>query len=67
MAGDVIDVTDAEGHEEMLRVVAVHEDRVWFKQYGAGHALVSLAAWKKRLSESPCIKIIRGADHDNPF
>jgi hypothetical protein len=58
--GDVVDVkewltdevTGAEfQHESMLRVVAVHEDRIWFKEYGKGHDLVTLNVWINRLQK----------------
>jgi hypothetical protein len=60
--GDVIDIKElikdeATGnmfeHESTLRVVAVHEERVWFKEYGKCHQLATLFAWRERLAKSP--------------
>jgi hypothetical protein len=77
LPGDVIEITErctdeVSGeqyeHEFMLRVVAVHEDRVWFKEYGIkGHALCSLRKWNERLGASVRSTLVRGADHDAPF
>jgi hypothetical protein len=63
MRGDVIEIKEwiddeATGthfeHETMLRVVAVHEDRIWFKEYGEkGHQLTTCIAWSNRLEKSP--------------
>ena len=59
--GDVVDIKEwitdeAEGvefqHESMLRVVAVHEDRIWFKEYGKGHILATLNVWTNRLQKA---------------
>jgi hypothetical protein len=58
--GDVVDikewiideVTGGEfQHESMLRVVAVHEDRIWFKEYGKGHVLQPSNVWTSRLQK----------------
>lgn len=58
--GDVVDIkewiTDEEEggeffHECMLRVVAVHEDRIWFKEYGKGHVLATCNVWTSRLQK----------------
>lgn len=43
-------------HESLLRVVAVHEERVWFKEYGKGHQLVTLNTWKERLTTAIWVK-----------
>lgn len=76
MAGDVIEIveklTDPDtqelfNHESMLRVVAVHEERVWFKEYGKGHSLVGLSQWRERLGKSLRSTVVRGGDHDAPF
>lgn len=76
MAGDVIEIREraidpVDGAEftaeTMLRVVAVHEERVWFKEYGLGHRLILLKEWQDRLGKSSMSKMIRGADHDSPF
>lgn len=76
MAGDVIELTESETDwatgekfeaENMLRVVAVHEERVWFKQYGQGHQLTTMQKWQERYDRSMVRKLIRGADHDAPF
>jgi len=55
--GDVIELVEYEGTgdsehrtENMLRVVAVQEDHVWFKQYGLGYKIVSLKAWRHRIT-----------------
>lgn len=58
--GDVVDIKewlidDVTGgefqHESMLRVIAVHEDRIWFKEYGKGHVLATLNVWASRLQK----------------
>lgn len=76
MAGDVIELTSNEidpatgeafTHEVMIRVVAVHEERVWYKEYGKGHELASIAKWKERYDKATIRQLIRGADHDAPF
>ena len=76
LAGDVIEITERATDPEdggsfeievMLRVVAVHEDRVWFKQYGKGHALATVKSWRERLAGSLRSKLVRGGDHDCPF
>lgn len=76
LAGDVLELTEREidpvtGEEfaadNMLRVVAVHEERVWYKQYGIGHDLLMLRKWQERYDRASVRKLIRGADHDAPF
>ena len=58
--GDVVDIKewlidDVTGgefqHESMLRVIAVNEDRIWFKEYGKGHVLATLNVWASRLQK----------------
>lgn len=67
MPGDVIEIRERRkdetdgtdfDHDVMLRVVAVHEDRVWFKEYGKGHRLVCLKEWQERLAKSSVSKLI---------
>lgn len=74
LAGDVVEIRERmkDGDEEydaeiMLRVVAVYEERVWFKEYGKGHALTTLKAWRERLQSMQLGKLVRGADADYPF
>ncbi len=76
LEGDVIELTEREvdpvtGEEfaaqNMLRVIAVREERVWYKQYGLGHDLLTLRKWQERYDRSTVRKLIRGADHDAPF
>ena len=75
LPGDVIELTEAHCGEDsgvtvenMLRVVAAKEGRVWFKQYGiVGHQLVLLSDWQKRIDDAIKSELIRGADHDAPF
>jgi hypothetical protein len=76
LPGDVIELMEREidpvaGEEfaagNMLRVIAVNEDRVWFKQYGLGHELITLRKWQERYDRACVRKLIRGADHDAPF
>jgi hypothetical protein len=76
LPGDVIELTERKvdlitgenfAADNMLRVVAVHEERVWFKQYGIGHALIPLNDWKERFDSAIVRKLIRGADQDAPF
>ena len=71
LSGDVIEITERRADEAtdeqfdaeiMLRVVAVNEERVWCKEYGKGHSLITLIAWKDRLDKSSRSKVIRGAD-----
>ena len=74
LSGDVIEITEKKSEdgesfniETMIRVVAFHEERVWFKEYGKGHFLCTLSKWKERLSASLRSVVIRGADFDAPF
>lgn len=76
LAGDVIELTERHvdpvsgeqfDAETMLRVVAVHEGRVWYKEYGKGHDLLLLSKWQERFDRSSARALIRGADHDAPF
>lgn len=76
LPGDVIEITECctdevsgeqYEHEFMLRVVAVHEERVWMKEYGKGHSLVTKKEWTRRLGESLRSTLVRGADHDVEF
>lgn len=76
LAGDVVELRERmidpvsgdpfEG-ETMLRVVAVHEGRVWYKEYGAGHDLLLLTKWQERFDRAVAATLVRGADHDAPF
>lgn len=67
LPGDVIEVADNDG-ESMVRVVAVHEDRVWCKTYGPiGHRLIPLDQWRDWLNSVRWGKVIRPADADCPF
>ena len=77
LAGDVLEL--AEKHSDpvsgetfetdtMIRVVAVHEGRVWLKQYdAAGHQLMLISKWQERFDKAIRSVLIRGADHDAPF
>jgi len=76
LAGDVIELrermTDPDGDpfdgEVMLRVIAVAEELVWFKQYGKSRRLiVSLKEWKQRIETALSGTVIRGADYNCPF
>ena len=79
MAGDVIEVREKHHepeldgdetyeYESMLRVVAVHEERVWFKEYGMkGHQIITVKQWRKRLAGVLVGTVIRPADHDCPY
>lgn len=76
LAGDVIELrekhfvgsTDEYDCETMLRVIAVAEELVWFKEYGKGRKnIVSVKEWKERIDAAQSGTLIRGADHDAPF
>ena len=52
--GDVV-----EDDETMYRVIAVAEDHVWMKKYGAGYHVVSAAWWKAEMESKPVLTVIR--------
>jgi len=72
LPGDVIEIVEriepsedgdeAFDAEIMLRVVAVQEDWIWFKQYGKGHTLATLRKWRERIGAAKGGTVIRGAD-----
>lgn len=66
--GDVIDVGELRvdestgeefAYEVTLRVIAVKEDRVWFKEYGKGHALIGIRAWRDRLRKASSLCLVQ--------
>jgi hypothetical protein len=67
MPGDVVEVFDDADDGAMLRVLAVVEDHVGFKEYGVGRRWTHINYWRKRLSEAKVGKVIRPGDHDMPF
>lgn len=69
MPADVVEIFDnyGEGDGTMLRVLAVVEDHVGYKEYGVGRFWTHIRAWQKRLSEAKVGKVIRPGDHDMPF
>lgn len=66
IVGDFIDliemVSDFDGNlvpmKSSIRVVAVNEKRVWYKEYGRDHYLVSLLEWQRRLDSASEIKMV---------
>ena len=66
IVGDLIEliemVSDFDGNsvpmKSVVRVIAVHAERVWYKQYGTGHFLVLLRQWKSRIDCACLIKVI---------
>jgi hypothetical protein len=64
--GDTVEITEptktADGEfvvmKIMLRVMAVEEGWVWFKQYGRGRYCCVLSAWRSRLGQATQGKII---------
>lgn len=74
MEGDIVEIRerrsdDGESYdcEAMLRVLAVREDFVWFKEYGEGRKTAHIKEWRRRLSSARLGTLIRGGDHDAPF
>lgn len=69
IADDVIEIWegDSDEPEAMLRVLAVKEDHVWFKEYGKGRSTCHIKAWRARLTNAKTRKLIRPGDHDCPF
>lgn len=70
MPGDVVELVEEDpggGCGVMLRVLAVVEDFVWFKQYGTGRLTLSLRGWQDRLRSARVGKLIRPGDFDLPF
>jgi len=61
VAGDVL-----EDSETMFRVIAVAEDHVWFKQYGSGYRVVSVAWWKDEMESKERLDVIRDGE-DIPY
>lgn len=65
--GDTVEITEptkaADGEfvvtEIMLRVLAVEEGWVWFKQYGRGRYCCALTAWRSRLGQATQGKMIQ--------
>lgn len=61
--GDVVQIkemrVDADGNafeaDVMVRVVAAHEGRVWIREYGAGHSIVSLSKWQRRFTSATLV------------
>jgi hypothetical protein len=71
MPGDVVELSEpsqpGEDCEVLLRVLAVVEEFVGFKEYGRGRFWVSLRGWQARLKSARVGKLIRPGDHDLPF
>lgn len=70
--GDIVEIVEVDGdgsdsHDIMLRVLAVVEDHVGYKEYGKGRFWQHLPSWRKRLESARVGKLIRGGDHDFPF
>lgn len=64
--GDIVEIMeqhdDGDGElydfEVMLRVLAVQEGYVWFKEYGKGRPVVTQKSWFERLMRSKGGKVI---------
>lgn len=67
LPGDVVSVTGSGEEEVMLRVLAVADDHVGYKEYGKGRFWVHIKGWRARLQAAAVGKLIRGGDHDCPF
>ena len=69
MPGDVIELQESgeDDCERLLRVLAVIEDHVGFKEYGKGRFWLHKKAWKARIERSTVRKVFRPGDHDLPF
>lgn len=72
--GDIVELrewheTDAEAwdSEVMLRVLAVREEHVWFKEYGKGLLTLHVKQWRARLSNVLLGKLVRPGDAEIPF
>ena len=70
MPGDVIEINEGGGEDEtchLLRVLAVVEDCVGYKEYGRGRFWTTKKAWKARLENAAIRTLIRPGDYDMPF
>jgi hypothetical protein len=77
VAGDTVEIfeptTGCDGDvfdcEIMLRVMAVQEGYVWFKQYGkGGRHTCTLKGWQERLKNAISGKVVvYGGDPSHPF
>lgn len=74
IAGDVIDVTELtfDGDEDsgeynaMLRVIAVAEDHVWYKEYGpVGRQVCHVKRWTERLKAAKKVTLVRHGDSED--
>jgi hypothetical protein len=67
---DAIEIREGEGeesHDVMLRILAVVDEHVGYKQYGKGRFWCSLASWKSRLEAAVKSEMIFDATSDMPF
>lgn len=64
-AGDVVELSEG-GCDVILRVLAVLEGYVWFKQYGKGRQTMHVDGWEKRLTLSPGKVVASAGDSFNP-
>lgn len=71
LSGDVLslrehfDEGDGFDAETILRVLAVAEDHVWFKEYGKGRLTLHVKQWRNRVEKAQVAILIRG--HETPF
>jgi hypothetical protein len=69
--GNLVELVEAsqpgEDADVMLRVLAVVEEFIGYKEYGRGRFWVSLRGWQARLKSARVGKLIRPGDHDLPF
>ena len=58
LEGDCIEITE-DGIDKMLRVLAVVEGWVWFKEYGEGYRpSLPIGKWRTRISQSIDPKVL---------
>lgn len=57
--GDVIEIVDilGAGSEVLLRVIAVAEEHVGFKEYGKGRFWLHQRQWKSRINNAASAKV----------
>lgn len=79
MPGDVVEILEGrpvsavavelepEPDAVLLRVLAVVEDYVGYKEYGKGRYWCHVNAWRRRLGDCAVGVVIRPGDHDMPF
>jgi hypothetical protein len=69
MAGDIVELREAseDDTEVMLRVLAVVEDHVGFKEYGKGRFWTHKKTWRARIDNAKVKKVIRPGDSEVPF